>query len=194
MWLTLAEGGRRHERGDMAGAWECYRAVLRVMAHVRRRESLIDRRVVNIHCASLRNRLATWAVDPRTTIPQLRCALDTVLACQPRREWDAFTLKIQYLDLMRFLEQPDTLRREHVEEVLTYRVGELQLPTDWAMQLYGVQRQSSARARTQSPCHPAPFRQLACPGGQLRPAATQAGRAGEIPRSGRFPGSVRSRQ
>jgi hypothetical protein len=140
MWLTLVEGGRRQESGDMAGAWDCYRAVLRMTAHVRRRESLIDRRIVNVHNAALRKRLATWAVDPRTTIPQLRRALDTVVACQPRREWDAFTLKSQYLDLMRFLEQPDNRPREPLEDDLTYRLGELQLPPDRAMQLYGVRR------------------------------------------------------
>ena len=34
--LALVEGGRRAEGGDMAGAWDCYRAVLRatVFAHV----------------------------------------------------------------------------------------------------------------------------------------------------------------
>jgi len=139
MWLTLVEGGRREESGDMAAAWDCYRAVLRMMVHVRRRESLIDRRIINIHQVSLRKRLATWAVDPRTTIPQLRRALDMVVECQPRPEWDAFTLRTQYLDLMRFLEQPVNLPREQIEE-LAYDLGDLQLPTDPALQLYGVRR------------------------------------------------------
>ena len=41
--MTLIEGGLREERGDMAGAWDCYRAVLRMTVHVRRRERLKDR-------------------------------------------------------------------------------------------------------------------------------------------------------
>ena len=70
-----ARGGRKARRERRHGwRWNCYRAVLRTMVHVRRRESLIDRRVVNLHQVSLRKRLATWAVDPRTTIPQLQRA------------------------------------------------------------------------------------------------------------------------
>jgi hypothetical protein len=35
--LAILEGSRRHESGDMAGAWDCYRAVLRTITHLRRR-------------------------------------------------------------------------------------------------------------------------------------------------------------
>src|SRR5262249_30561735 len=76
--LALLEGSRRQESGDTAGAWDCYRAVLRATAHVSRRESLQQSRV-NASCNWLRQRLATWASDPRTTIPQLRGALDEVI-------------------------------------------------------------------------------------------------------------------
>jgi hypothetical protein len=41
--IMLMEGGLREERGDMAGAWDCYRAALRMTVHVRRRERLKDR-------------------------------------------------------------------------------------------------------------------------------------------------------
>src|SRR5262249_54452871 len=40
--LALLEGARRIEGGDMAGAWSCYRAVLRMANHIRRRGSLIE--------------------------------------------------------------------------------------------------------------------------------------------------------
>ena len=64
-----ARGGRKcEENGDMGGAWDCYPAVLRMMMHVQG-ESLIDRRVVNLHQVSLRKRLATWAVDPENHDP-----------------------------------------------------------------------------------------------------------------------------
>ncbi len=41
--MMLMEGGLREEKDDMAGAWDCYRAVLRMVLHVRRRERLADR-------------------------------------------------------------------------------------------------------------------------------------------------------
>ena len=41
--LVLLEAGRREESGDMAGAWDCYRAILRTATHTRRRGSLAQR-------------------------------------------------------------------------------------------------------------------------------------------------------
>jgi hypothetical protein len=38
--LVLLEGDRRQERGDTSGAWDCYRPVLRMATHTRRRGSL----------------------------------------------------------------------------------------------------------------------------------------------------------
>jgi hypothetical protein len=137
MWLTILEGRRRAEGGDTAGAWDCYRAVLRMAAHVRRRERLQDRERINrFHLVSLRQLLATWASDPRTTIPQLRRALEEVVECRPRPEWDTFTLRTEYLDLMRFLDWPINPPPEQVEEELTFRLGDLELPADQALQVY----------------------------------------------------------
>ena len=140
IWLVLSEGGRREESGDMAGAWDCYRAILRMTVHVRRRESLFYRAVANSHHDSLRKRLTTWASDPRTTIPQLRRALDEAVESRPRPEWDTFSLKIEYLDLMHFLERPDDRTFEQLEDDLTYRLGDMQLPTDLVSYAYGVRR------------------------------------------------------
>ncbi len=127
--LTVAEGEQRAESGDMAGAWDCHRAVLRMSAHVRRRERLKDRLRLNLEFPRLKQRLATWAANPRTTIPQLRRALEEVIECRPRPEWDAFTLKLEYLDLMRFLDGPVNPPAEQIEEELTYRLGDVQLPS-----------------------------------------------------------------
>ena len=44
MGLALLEGSKRQESGDTAGAWDCYRAVLRMTTHVRRRGSLAQRK------------------------------------------------------------------------------------------------------------------------------------------------------
>ena len=74
--LVLLEGEKRLESGDMAGAWDCNRAVLRMATHTRRRGSLRQRQDLDAYWYGLlRQRLDTWAADPRTTIPQLRTRL-----------------------------------------------------------------------------------------------------------------------
>jgi hypothetical protein len=138
--MTLMEGGLREEKDDMAGAWVCYRAVLRMVVHVRRRERLADRARVTLWLPVLNKHLATWAADPRTTISQVRRALEEVIECCPKLEWDAFTLKIEYLDLMRFLDRRIVPPREQIEEEWTYRLGEMQLPVDLALSFYQVKR------------------------------------------------------
>jgi hypothetical protein len=138
--IMLTEGSLREERGDMAGAWDCYRAVLRMTAHVRRRERLNDRRRVTLWLPALRKCLATWAADPRTAIHQVRRALDEVIECRPRPEWDAFTLKIEYLDLMPLLDRRVVPPPEQIEEEWTYRLDDMQLPIDLARDLYQLKR------------------------------------------------------
>jgi hypothetical protein len=128
--LALLEGSRRQESGDTAGAWDCYRAVLRATAHVSRRENLQQARV-NAACRWLGQRLATWATDPRTTIPQLRRALDEVLKAEPKPEWDSYTLKVRYLETMRSLDRPmDPYQRREIEGEWTYRLGDMQVSAD----------------------------------------------------------------
>jgi hypothetical protein len=138
--IMLTEGTLREERGDMAGAWDCYRAVLRMMVHVQRRERLKDRVRVTLWLPVLQKHVATWAADPRTTIPQVRRALEEAVACRPRPEWDAFTLKIEYLDLMRFLDRRVEPPPEQIEEEWTYRLRDMQLPIDLSRDLYQVKR------------------------------------------------------
>jgi hypothetical protein len=139
--LTYIEGGRRADSGDMAGAWDCYRAILRMYVHLRRRERLMARVRADLHLGELQQRLAKWAGDPRTTIPQLRRALEEVVACRPRPEWDAFTLKREYLDLMQFLDGPVNPPPEQIEEELTYRLGDVELPADLRLRLHSIKRQ-----------------------------------------------------
>jgi hypothetical protein len=55
-------------------------------------------------------------------------------------EWDAFTLKIEYLDLMRFLDRRVVPPREQIEEEWAYRLGQMQLPLDLSLDLYQVKR------------------------------------------------------
>jgi hypothetical protein len=140
MWLALLEGGRRAESGDPAGAWDCYRAVLRMTNLLRRRGSLTLRFHANTIHTQLRQRLATWATDPRTTTPQLRRALEEAVASQPRPEWDAFSLKLEYLELMRYLEQNHDPNYQAIEEHLTYHLGPIEVPTDISVYLFAGRR------------------------------------------------------
>jgi hypothetical protein len=126
--LALVEGGRRVEGGDMAGAWDCYRAVLRATFHTARRGVLVERHWATVHHAWLRKRIETWAADTRTTIPQLRRALEESVEGQPRPEWHAFSLKVEYLDWMRDLEKTRHPDSYALQEEWTYRVGDMELP------------------------------------------------------------------
>jgi hypothetical protein len=130
--LALLEGSKRQESGDTSGAWNCYRAVLRMTAHIRRRGSLHQRFDVNTYWSGwLRQRLATWAADPRTTIPELRGALEEVQKNEPRPEWDALALKGGYLEIMRSLEQPvSPMILQDIGWEYTGRLDDMQLSPD----------------------------------------------------------------
>jgi hypothetical protein len=109
-WVAFLEGSRRQESGDTAGAWDCHRAVLRMITHIRRRGGPLQRYSAKRANPTLQRRLADWAADLRTTIPQLYAALEEVLRNQPNSDWDLFAIKSGYLELMREIEQPMPLR------------------------------------------------------------------------------------
>jgi hypothetical protein len=130
--LVLLEGDRRQERGDTSGAWDCYRAVLRMATHTRRRGSLEQRQDLDAYWNGLlQQRLVTWADDPRTTIPQLRNALDEALKGEPKPAWDSFAIKAGYLGMKRSLEQPvSPVIQGEVGWEHDYRLGDMQLSAD----------------------------------------------------------------
>jgi hypothetical protein len=136
MWLVLVEGGRRAESGDMAGAWDCYRAVLRMTTHLRRRGDMTLRVIVGSLHNDLRRRLAEWVANPKTTIPQLRRALDEVLPSEPKLEWDVASLKNGYLNLSRMLDSPRYSLHRAMDGDANYRLGNFQVPSDWAMYVF----------------------------------------------------------
>ncbi len=138
--LALLEGARRAEAGDTAGAWKCYRGVLRTVTHLRRRGDIYERWVANAIQNPLQKGLATWAADPKTTIPQVRHALDEVLEARPRPEWEAFSLKLSYLDLTRDMDAPTDYVRRAIDERRTYRLGGLEIPNEFSAYLYPVHR------------------------------------------------------
>jgi hypothetical protein len=138
--LALLEGGRLAECGDMEGAWDCYRAVLRATVHSARRSVLVERHFATVHHGWLRTRLETWAADPRTTIPQLRRALEEAVASEPKSEWHAFSLKLEYLYWMRDLEKTRHPDFYALQEEWTYHIGDVELPQAVTVYQYYARR------------------------------------------------------
>ncbi|MDR3623173.1 MAG: hypothetical protein P4L85_27720 [Paludisphaera borealis] len=99
--LAFLEASRLEEQGDMAGAWGWYRANLRMVHHVGSRGTLLRRSYAQSWHVSLRKRAAAWAADARTTPAQLRQALDDVLACEAIAPSESYTLKAEYLNVIK---------------------------------------------------------------------------------------------
>ena len=139
--LALLEASRREESGDTAGAWDCYRAVLRTITHLRRRGSTLQRQHAREASRLLQRRLTDWATGPRTTISQLRTALEVVLENEPKPEWDLFAVKYGYLELMGALERPIPLSaQQEIEGEWTFRLGDMSLSPEMVGQLEAARR------------------------------------------------------
>jgi hypothetical protein len=105
--LALLEGSRMQEQGDMAAAWGCYRAILRTNRHIGMHGTALRRLAVLHWDRQLRDRLASWAADPRTTPALLRQALDDTVACQSLAPSESYMLRAEYLDVDRMLDDPN---------------------------------------------------------------------------------------
>jgi hypothetical protein len=139
--LALLEASRREECGDTAGAWVCYRAVLRTITHFRRRGSTRQRQDARGASRPLQRRLTDWATGPRTTISQLRTALEVVLENDPKPEWDLFAVKYGYLELMGALERPiPPSGQQEIEGEWTFRLGDMSLSPEMVYQLEAARR------------------------------------------------------
>jgi hypothetical protein len=126
--VAFFEGSRRQENGDMAGAWKCYRAVLRMITHFRRRGNTLQRQAAKYISRVLQRRLTDWATDPRTTPVQLHTALEEALKNEQNPDWDISAIKSWYLELMGEIERPmPHWFREEIEREWTHRLGDMAL-------------------------------------------------------------------
>ena len=102
--------------------------------HTRRRGSLNQRIDLYHYWGGLsRQRLATWAADPRTSIPQLHRALEEALKSKPKPDWDSFAMKAGYLAMKRSLEQPvPSAVQQDVGWEYHFGVADMQLSSDMA--------------------------------------------------------------
>jgi hypothetical protein len=126
--VAFLEGSRRQESGDTVGAWDCYRAVLRMITHIKRRGNTDQRYSAKKASVGLQRRLTDWATDPRTTPAQLHTALDEVLNNEPNPEWDISAIKYGYIDLMREIERPLPLSvKQEIDGEWTFGLADMAL-------------------------------------------------------------------
>jgi hypothetical protein len=126
--LAFLEASRLEQRGEMAEAWNWYRAIFRVKLHIMRRGPIFCRWIAYNNCSSLRTRITAWAADPRTNVLLIRRALDDILAGEPKSEWDAFSLKADYLDMIDELAKDWGPVQQGEEEDQIVRIGGERLP------------------------------------------------------------------
>lgn len=105
--LALLEGARLEAEGDMRGAWGWYRATLRSSRLVARHGFLIERLVGGAIHRVAAERLMRWAAEPRVGAPSLREALDEVVAIDALTPPTSYSVKLEYLVLMRALADPN---------------------------------------------------------------------------------------
>jgi hypothetical protein len=141
IWVALLEGSRQQENGNSAGAWDCYRAVLRMLKHVRKRGNLNQRYDAHQENSWLQQRLASWAADPKTTISQLQFALEEVLKSEPQSDWDSFALRSGYLEIMRALDRPmPPYSQEELDGDTSRRLGDMALSPEMIRYLETARR------------------------------------------------------
>ena len=104
--LTLLKASQLEEQGNMAGAWDLYRAMMRTIHHVGMHGNVYRRNMVQRWHRDLRNRLMTWADDKRTTPALLRRAIDDVAACEALAPSEQDSLKAGYLAASELLDSP----------------------------------------------------------------------------------------
>lgn len=110
-FLALMEAARLQGEGDMAGAWEWYRALMRSGYHIQRRGGYFERLrgMSSVHFA--REGATRWAADPRVDGAMLRRAIADVQDAESMAVPDSETHKAEYVRLMRTLDEPWRLKQ-----------------------------------------------------------------------------------
>lgn len=104
--LAMLEASRLEEQGDMAGAWDLYRAMMRTIHHVGMHGDSQRRSMIQRWHRDLRNRLLIWADDRRTTGELLRRAIDDTAACEVLAASERDSLKAGYQAVIAMLDSP----------------------------------------------------------------------------------------
>jgi hypothetical protein len=110
--MAALEGSRLEEQGAMAEAWKWYRAMLRSSRLVGRHGVLVERaHGAHIHELAARQ-IQRWACDPRVDAAMLRRALEDALTADLLTWPLSESLKLDYLIVMRDLDEMKLLPGE----------------------------------------------------------------------------------
>ena len=107
MRLGALEATRRQAAGDLAGAWVCYRGVLRTCMHAGRRGATNAAAVGARGLAGTSPLVITWASDPNTTPDLLRRAAADLADCRLRAGTPADLIRTEYFVARASLADPD---------------------------------------------------------------------------------------
>jgi hypothetical protein len=140
VWLALLDASRLEEQGDTTAAWAGYRAIFHMRDHIMRRGTVFDRYVADHFCRGLEPRIASWAANRNTDVPLIRRALDDVRADEPQPDWDAFSLKLDYLQMMSMLDRPDGWAQQGTDEDQSIRIGGEPLPPNLVWSVNAARR------------------------------------------------------
>ena len=169
VWLILLDSSRLEDRGDLAAAWDGYRAILHMKTLIMRRGTVFDRDFADQICQGLGPRFATWAANPKTDVALIRRALSDVQTLEPKPEWDAHSLKRDYLHAMSMLDRPHGWVAAGADKELLVKIGGEHLPPNLVGIAYEAYRflinepERSRRVTTPR------LRQLASPRQRARP-------------------------
>ena len=87
-----------------------------------RRGSVSQRFFAYHSSGDFRAQMANWAADVRTNQSLLRRALGDIKACEPKSEWDEFSLKVEYVLMMSELDAPWGIVQQGLDEDRHIRV------------------------------------------------------------------------
>jgi hypothetical protein len=105
-FIVLLEASRLEEQGDMAGAWELYRALLRTIHHVGMHADVSRRQLIVRWYQQLLPRLTEWTANPKTSPALMRKAISDVVACEALAPSELDSLKAGYCGAIRLLDSP----------------------------------------------------------------------------------------
>jgi len=114
--MALVEAARLRDEGDMAGAWDWYCSILRGSRLLGRNGTVISALVGIAEYATAGTAIASWQADPRVEPALLRRALDDVRAVDVLTGPNAVPSQVEYLSVMRMLEDPDHMMRFFLDD------------------------------------------------------------------------------
>lgn len=110
-YLALMEGARLEGEGDLAVAWEWYRALMRAGFHLQRGGGYGERLRGMSSVSFASEEMQEWAADPRVDGTLLRRALADEREAGAMAVPNSETLKAEYVRVKRTLDEPWRIRR-----------------------------------------------------------------------------------